>query len=810
MRLLQRGGQERLRRLSAAGASAALVGGLCVFGATQLTASASPTTAADPSSSCQLGNGIKHVVQIGFDNTHFFRDNPNVPSDLELMPNLLNFIEGNGVMLSNNHTPLIAHTSIDLLTTATGLYGDRQGVGSGDNAFETYNPNGTTDPTTAFTYWTDPIDDTASTPTTGHDTNPNMVYSPVPPATASSPASPTTVTPAPWVPYTRAGCNVGEIATANQELENPGFDIPQFFGANAPETAQLNADSDSFKDQETADYVGIGVHCAKGSSVCADAQAVKFGQTTPSNTAVADVLPDEPGGYSGFQALFGHKYVAPVLGAGTANVTHNGFQVTNSAGNLVDLNGNQINGAFLNNAPGFPGFSHINASQSLAYAADMLENGVQVVNMYISDLHGNESIPGLTGPGQPCFHAPSALPPGTACYLAQAAYYNTAFGTFFQRLAADGITPQNTLFVVSSDEGDHTVGANVGRAIQPTPTACDGVTVVCTYPAGSFGELSVNANGLLAQETGNTTPFSFIQDTSPQFFLTGNPGPSSPIVRTFEHSVASLTADNPYTGNASQPLTLDLANPVEENILHMTDADPARTATLAMFANPDYFLSPGSTTCTASGLGGCVAQTTGFAYDHGAYAAEINTNYVGLVGPGVKNLGLDGPAADAVTSAGPNSGLTAAAQNNLPGPWVDETDIRPTILYLTGLHDDYQTDGRVITQILANPNSALAATAVTALGECYKQLNSSVGAFGAATLSASTNAIESSSSSDHVFKSIDSALAQLEITRDQLAIQIKGELAAAASDNVPVHGAAGQTVACQAVINQANHLASSS
>ena len=33
---------------------------------------------------------------------HYFRDNPNVPSDLELMPNLLNFFTGNGTFLSNN------------------------------------------------------------------------------------------------------------------------------------------------------------------------------------------------------------------------------------------------------------------------------------------------------------------------------------------------------------------------------------------------------------------------------------------------------------------------------------------------------------------------------------------------------------------------------------------------------------------------------------------------------------------------------------------------------------------------------------
>ena len=83
-----------------------------------------------------------------------------------------------------------------------------------------------------------------------------------------------------------------------------------------------------------------------------------------------------------------------------------------------------------------------------------------------------------------------------------------AFGTFFQRLAADGITPKNTLFVLSSDEGDHVAGANVGRAIQPTPANCDGVTVACTYPAGTFGELAGNVTGLLATQKNNTTPFS--------------------------------------------------------------------------------------------------------------------------------------------------------------------------------------------------------------------------------------------------------------------------------------------------------------
>ena len=210
-------------------------------------------------------------MQITFDNVHFFRDNPNVPSDLELMPNLLNFFEDNGTFLSNNHTPLIAHTADDILTTYTGLYGDRQGMPI-SNDYQVYQSNGaggtlgTTDSAGSFAYWTDPVYDTSPTAT---DTNPNMVYSPVPPATAKKPVSPTTTTPAPWVPFTRAGCNVGDIATANAELENTAVDIPKVFGAGSPEDQQLINDPDSFKDPETADYVGVAVHCAKGSAFCA-------------------------------------------------------------------------------------------------------------------------------------------------------------------------------------------------------------------------------------------------------------------------------------------------------------------------------------------------------------------------------------------------------------------------------------------------------------------------------------------------------------------------------------------------------------
>jgi len=812
-------GRARLRARSIAVASAVAVGSLAIAGAVAPGAAyaargghapARPANFGDGKNGCHLGNGIKHVVELTFDNVHFFRDNPNVPSDLEMMPNLLNFFENNGTFLSNNHTPLIAHTADDILTTFTGLYGDRAGMPV-SNSYQAYNTDGTTDLAGSFAYWTDPVFDEASSPNPGHDTNPSMVYSPTPPATTFPAPSPTSTTPAPWVPFTRAGCDVGDVATANQELENTAVDIPEVFGPNSPEAQQLAADPDSFKDPETADYVGVAVHCAQDSAFCATAQGVKYGQTSPTPTAVTDALPDEPGGYSGYQGLFGHRYIAPQLGAGTPNVMHNGYEVTNAAGNLVDLNGNEIDGAFLTNYPGFPGFSSINASQTLAYMTDMLESGVPVVNGYISDIHGNEKIPGLTGSGEPCFHAPAALGSGSACYVAQAQYYNQAFGAFFQRLAADGITPKNTLFVLSSDEGDHEAGANVGRAVQPTPANCDGATVsgdtvtpdvACTYPAGSFGELGGNIHGMITA-AGNTTPFSIEADTAPEFYVTGNPGPNDPAVRGLEHTVAGLTAFNPYTGT-TQPITNYIADPAEEAILHMVNADPARTPTFALFAKPDYFFQDLGPTCT----GPCVSQNTGFAWDHGDYAAEINTNYAAFAGPGVLNLGLDGPAAGAgPNSAGPDSGQITVSQENLPGPWTDETDIRPTILYLTDLTDDYEHDGRVITQILAHPNHALSAPGVTALGECYKQLNSSVGDFGAATMIASTTAVESDTAGDAEYQRINAELRGLDIIRDRLAGLIKAELEAAAFDDTPIPAAFGQTLACGAVIGAAGLVA---
>jgi predicted AlkP superfamily pyrophosphatase or phosphodiesterase len=115
---------------------------------------------------CELnsaGGNIQHVISIIFDNTHFLRDDPNVPSDLEQMPHLLNFIKNNGTLLTNDHTVLISHTANGILTYLTGVYPDRHGQAV-STSYRYFKADGTTASSSSFKYWTDHVDDTGILP----------------------------------------------------------------------------------------------------------------------------------------------------------------------------------------------------------------------------------------------------------------------------------------------------------------------------------------------------------------------------------------------------------------------------------------------------------------------------------------------------------------------------------------------------------------------------------------------------------------------------------------------------------------------
>ena len=352
-----------------------------------LLASAAPALAA---TSCQLGNGIKHIVYLQFDNVHLRRDNPNVPSDLEQIPSLLNFLRNNGTLLANHHTPLISHTSVDIITSLTGVYGEKFGFAVG-NSFGYFDPDGNPHFTPSFAYWTDQVNE-------GTSQNPLNVPQMVDQRGKTHPA--------PWVPFTRAGCDTGAFSIANIEFENTTSDVDNVFGPTSPEHTE-NADNHTLA---LADFEGIAIHCAQGSPLCSGSAHAK-----------PDVLNDEPGGYGGFLALFGNKYVAPAI--------------NNGLGYVLDLDGNHITDSFGND--GFPSGFNPTPSQTLGYAAQMLEAGVPVVYLYIEDAHDNHNYP--NAPANP----DGTFGPGEAGYVFQLRAYDSAFSKFFARLKAHGITPTN-------------------------------------------------------------------------------------------------------------------------------------------------------------------------------------------------------------------------------------------------------------------------------------------------------------------------------------------------------------------------------
>ncbi len=689
---------------------------------------------------CGLRHGVKHVVYLIFDNVHFLRDNPNVPSDLEQMPHLLNFIRGNGTLYTNDHTVLISHTGNGILTSLTGMYSDRHGQAVA-NSYRYFRNDGSglTNSSSSFKYWTDLTDDVNTPPT---DPNYNMVN-----ADSGTPKN----APAPWVPYTRAGCDWGATALANVVLENtgtgPAGDMTKVFGSGSPEWNEAIASNaapagTAARNLAQTDFVGLAIHCAKTKKSICHGNA----------NAKADSLPDEPGGYSGYQGLFGGKYVNPTICAtnpsNCTNATANGQLA------LKKLDGTKITDQF--DQPGFPGFDGLFASTTLSYVAQMQESGIPVTFGYISDAHDQHGVAGE-------IHATRG--PGEADYVQQLHNYDVAFGQFFDRLAADGITKKNTLFVFNVEEGDHFAGSI------PTPAGCDGVNVPCHYSL--VGEVNGNLQGLLKTQQGVTTPFTIHSDMAPTLYLNGNPARTSATARTFGRAVGARRADNPYTGY-NENITAALADQVEEKTLHMVTADPQRTPNLTMFALPDYFLFASSAPCDEGGATPpCITvpttpPTSTFAWNHGGIQPEIATTWMGLVGPGVNNEAIDSTT------------------------WADHSDTRPTMLSLVGLDDTYVHDGAVLAGELSKARMPQSVrrnlSTYLALRNAYKQLNAPFGTFAMSTLQASTRAIKSGSASDDSrYNSIEDQISVLTTSRDVLASSIKNALDGAFFGGAPIN-----------------------
>jgi hypothetical protein len=647
------------------------------------------------SAGCQLnspGGQIKRVVYIIFDNVHLRRDNPNVPSDLEQMPNLLNFLQGRGVISGNHFTPLISHTADDILTGLTGVYGDRHGspVSNSFGIFKQDNSSAVFQ--TSFVYWTTT---TAQSHPEAGENLPVLVNENGKNA------------PAPWPVYTRAGCDVGAFSLNGLAIENK-TDIANIFGSSVAAGAA------------TQDYEGIAIHCAQGSPLCSN------------SFAKPDLLPDEPGGYSGFSALYGNINVQPVI---------------SPSGPVIDLDGVVITDPF-SNKPGFPTNFDPSATASLGYAAKMLEAGVQVVYTYIADAHDPQRLNIPNAPPTP--NSGHAYGPGEAGYVAALKTYDQAFGKFFARLKADGIDETNTLFVVVPDENDHFVGG------PPSPANCDGVTTPCSYK--NVGEIEVSINKVLLTQRMNSTPFSVHSDDAPNMYINTNPGATDALTRTMEHDVDALTATNPITGNTDK-LSKLLADRAEMKLLHMVTFSPQRTPTFTIFGDDNYFFETGNNNGCATPTDP-VCEAPGFAWNHGDFQKQITQTWVAFAGPGVKTLGRH------------------------DDQFTDHADVRPTLMALLGLKDDYVHEGRVVAEWMQNralPDGIEDGREnFIELARIYKQLNAPKGQLGRASLVWSNRSV---TGTDKTYARYLKQIADITEDRDELASQIKTVL-----NNAEFHG----------------------
>jgi hypothetical protein len=775
--------------------------------------SAAPPAPTDPTNGCELqsaGGAIQHVIYLQFDNVHFRRDNANVPSDLEQMPHLLSFLEDNGTFDTNDHTVLISHTGGGILTSLTGLYPDRHGQAV-SNSYGYFRPDGSVGFSSSFKYWTDNVDGgnpANNPPTPSADQNFNMVNND-PPSLGGTGA--VRNAPAPWVPYTRAGCDVGAVGAANMVQENTSAIVTRSTGNTT--LAAASAAGDTSITVASAATLGAGLTIILETGTVR-AEVATIASVVGTTVSLAAPLSNAhlSGGAVTVYATDPTGDMTKVFGAGSPEwIEARGSQIAPSgtaARNLAQTDfvgfavhcaaGGGICNANTSSArpdqlpdeaqPGGGGTNGYQGYQGLfgaKYVNPAINHGQQCIDDLnghpIADQFGQCGFPGFDGmfprntlaevaamqeAGIPVTYGylsdahdahgvageiHHAYGPGEAGYVQQLKDYDQAFADFFARLQHDGITKANTLFVVTVEEGDHFAGT------APDDPSCDGVTTPCTY--ANVSEVNGDLKRLVAtynatHGTSATTNFSVHSDLAPNVYVTGNPARDSATARSLEQAMSDITVTNPYTSQ-QQKLFVAMADPVEERILHMVTADAARTPTFTPFAQGDYFLNASSTTpCPGNDLNACLTTAVtnpnqSFAWNHGGVQPEIANTWIGYVGPGVAHLGRT----DSV--------------------WTDHTDIRPTMFSLLGLKDDYVSDGRVVTEFLKGSAGPKHQQQLEVLGAVYKELNASFGPFSMDTLCASTTALASDTAGDATYTSTESSLADLGSQRDALAGQIR-------------------------------------
>ena len=151
-------------------------------------------------------------------------------------------------------------------------------------------------------------------------------------------------------------------------------------------------------------------------------------------------------------------------------------------------------------------------------------------------------------------------------------------------------------------------------------------------------------------------------------------------------------------------------------------------------------------------------------------------------------------------------GIDTVGQDDIT--WSDHTDVRPTLLTLVGLTDDYQHEGRALVEKFkgwARPDAVRESEEFVALARALKQISAPLGPLGLASVHASTVAMESGSAqSDSTYTSIENQLSSYTVERDELAAKILSLLEAAEFDGRPIPEDTAENL-----IHRAHHLLSS-
>ncbi len=223
----------------------------------------------------------------------------------------------------------------------------------------------------------------------------------------------------------------------------------------------------------------------------------------------------------------------------------------------------------------FPGFGAEVPGWALSATLAMQTHGVPVTYTYITSVHD------LPGAGQLTATDPRLK--------ANIAAYNRAFARFFQAMKAHGLTPANTLLVVTSDEGDHYLpGGEISTSL---PAWFKRVG----FPDTAATRIGATAGALIYE-----------------------PGP--------------VAADYPRLDGVPGWRYID-QGPALKAVHQYVDKDPGRTPTFILYAEPTIWYDNGSSTA--------LSQGGGYYWNHGMVSSAVNTVFMGLAGPGVRRGGFD-------------------------------------------------------------------------------------------------------------------------------------------------------------------------